>query len=175
MERSDIMEFKKILPSELDGVFETVGKGWFLLGAGSAADHNMMTCSWGGLGVLWNKDVSFIFVRPTRHTFGYVENELKYSICLFDEEYRDALNFCGTHSGRDCDKAQEAGLTPIDIDGTVAFAEAKTVLICEKVYFDDIKPEQFLEYNLRKHYPKSDYHRMYVGEIKSVYTKEDVA
>jgi len=169
------MEFKKILPSELDGVFETVGKGWFLLGAGSAADHNMMTCSWGGLGVLWNKDVSFIFVRPTRHTFGYVENELKYSICLFDEEYRDALNFCGTHSGRDCDKAQEAGLTPIDIDGTVAFAEAKTVLICEKVYFDDIKPEQFLEYNLRKHYPKSDYHRMYVGEIKSVYTKEDVA
>ena len=169
------MEFKKILPSELDGVFETVGKGWFLLGAGSAADHNMMTCSWGGLGVLWNKDVSFVFVRPTRHTFGYVENELKYSICLFDEEYRDALNFCGTHSGRDYDKAQEAGLTPIDIDGTVAFAEAKTVLICEKVYFDDIKPEQFLEYNLRKHYPKSDYHRMYVGEIKSVYTKEDVA
>ena len=175
MERSDIMEFKKILPSELDGVFETVGKGWFLLGAGSAADHNMMTCSWGGLGVLWHKDVSFVFVRPTRHTFGYVENELKYSICLFDEEYRDALNFCGTHSGRDYDKAQEAGLTPIDIDGTVAFAEAKTVLICEKVYFDDIKPEQFLEYNLRKHYPKSDYHRMYVGEIKSVYTKEDVA
>ena len=166
------MEYKRILPSELDGVFETVGKGWFLLSAGDEKDNNMMTCSWGGLGVLWNKDVSFVFVRPTRHTFGYIENELKYAICLFDEEYRDTLTFCGRHSGRDCDKAQEAGLTPFGIDGTVAFREARTILICEKVYFDDIKPEQFLEYNLRKHYPESDYHRMYVGEIKAVYTRE---
>lgn len=165
------MEFKKILTTELDGVFDAVGKKHFLLGAGTAADHNMMTCSWGGLGVLWNKDVSFVFVRPSRHTFGYIENELKYSICFFDEEYRDALNFCGSHSGRDCDKAREAELTPVDLDGTVAFAEARTVLICEKVYFGDITPEQFLEYNVRKFYPEGDYHRMYIGEIKAVYTK----
>lgn len=166
------MDFKRILTTDLDGVFESVGKKWFLLGAGSAADHNMMTCSWGGLGVLWGDDVSFVFVRPTRHTFGYIENELKYSICFFDEADKPKLSFCGTHSGRDCDKAQEAELTPIDIDGTVAFAEARTVLICEKLYFDDIKPEQFLEYDLRKHYPEGDYHRMYVGRIKAVYTRD---
>lgn len=166
------MAFKQILDSDFNSVFETVGKNWFLLAAGNAADHNMMTCSWGGLGVLWEKDVSFVFVRPSRHTFGYVENELKYTINLFDEEYRQALSFCGSHSGRDCDKAQEAGLTPVDLDGTVAFEEAKTVLVCEKVYFDDIMPEQFLEYNIRKNYPHGDYHRMYIGEIKAVYTKE---
>lgn len=165
------MEFKKILTEELDGVFEKIGKKWFLLGAGNSADHDMMTCSWGGLGVLWGDDVSFIFVRPTRYTFGYIENESKYSICLFDEKYKDKLSFCGSHSGRECDKAQEAGLTPIDIDGTIAFEEADTVIVCEKLYFDDIKPEQFLEYNLRKHYPEGDYHRMYVGRIKQVYTK----
>lgn len=166
------MAFKQILDTDLNNVFEMVGKKWFLLAAGNSADHNMMTCSWGGLGVLWEKDVSFVFVRPSRHTFGYVENELKYTINIFDEEYRQALNFCGSHSGRDCDKAQEAGLTPIDLDGSVAFEEASVVLVCEKVYFDDIKPEQFLEYNIRKNYPHGDYHRMYVGEIKAVYKKD---
>lgn len=165
------MKFKKMLTTEFDRVFDSVGRRKFLLGAGCAADHNMMTCGWGGLGVLWGDDVSFIFVRPTRHTFTYIENEPKYSVCLFDEEDKEKLNFCGTHSGKDCDKAQEAGLTPIDLDGTVAFAEAREILICEKLYFDDIKPEQFLEYNLCKHYPEGDYHRVYIGRIKAVYKR----
>ena len=46
-----------------------------------------------------------------------------------------------------------------------------TLVVCEKLYFGDITPEQFLEYNLRRHYPDGDYHRMYIGEIKAVYTR----
>ncbi len=38
-------------------------------------DCNTMTASWGGLGVLWNKPMATIYVRPQRYTFQFLEGE----------------------------------------------------------------------------------------------------
>jgi len=35
---------------------------------------NTITASWGGFGVLWGKNVAFIFIRPQRYTKEFVEN-----------------------------------------------------------------------------------------------------
>ena len=48
--------------------FTSIGKDWMLITAGDAAQYNTMTASWGGLGFLWNKPVSYIFIRPQRYT-----------------------------------------------------------------------------------------------------------
>jgi len=58
-----------------------------------------------------------------------------------------------------------AGLTPVKDDGFVYFGEARLVLACRKLYFQDIAPERFLDLRIEGMYPKKDYHRMYVGEI----------
>ena len=73
----------------------------------------MMTASWGGLGHLYNKPVAFCFINPTRHTVRYMETHDTYTLSFYTETYREALNYCGSHSGRNEDKVQGSGLTPL--------------------------------------------------------------
>ncbi|GHV04161.1 flavin reductase [Spirochaetia bacterium] len=163
---------------------ERIGSGWMLITAGteSAGDWNTMTASWGGLGVLWGRDVAFMFIRPSRHTFGFANDNPLFTLSFFDKGYRDALSLCGEKSGRDIDKAAEAGLNPIVFDhsiaggkaaGAVGFKEASEIIVCRKLYTHDFDPAAFLDPVLiEKSYGGTDYHRMYIGEIVSLLTKK---
>ncbi len=137
-----------------------------LITAGMPDRFNTMTASWGGLGVLWERKVAFCFIRPTRYTYEFVERSERYTLSFFREQNRKALTFCGTHSGRDRDKVREAGLTPVRDGGFIYFNEARLVLECRKIYFQDIGPERFLDREINEMYSEKDYHRMYVGEIE---------
>jgi flavin reductase (DIM6/NTAB) family NADH-FMN oxidoreductase RutF len=57
---------------------------------------NTMTASWGGMGVLWNKNVFFCFVRPQRYTHEFTEAADEITLSFLGEEYRNALKFCGS-------------------------------------------------------------------------------
>lgn len=151
-----------------------IGKDWMLITSGSLdKGYNTMTASWGGMGVLWNKPVSFIFIRPQRYTYEFVEKNDRYTVSFFDENYRSALTFCGKNSGRDYDKAKETGLTPVEAGESVSFKEARLILVCKKLYLQDLKPDGFLFNNLiSDNYPNKDFHRMYVGEIEKAFIKE---
>jgi len=87
-----------------DNLFNKIEREWFLICAGNKEDFNMMTAGWGGFGIIWNKPVSTIYVRPVRHTFDLLEKYGKYSICFFDKNYKDKLQYCGSNSGRDVKK-----------------------------------------------------------------------
>ena len=161
--------FKETTISEInENVFNMIGKRWMLITAGNKENFNMMTASWGGLGVLWNKNVAFCFIRPHRYTYKFAEEQDYFTLSFYDEKYRDALNICGTKSGRDIDKAKETGLVPVFDDNGVYFEQAQIVLKCKKLYFQDINPTNFLSGEIDLNYSKKDYHRMYVGEITGV-------
>ena len=161
-------EFITISPYEMEGnPFQMIDKQWMLITAGNEEKANTMTASWGGLGILWNKPVSFAFIRPTRYTYEFIEREDGYSLCFFDESYRDALKVCGTVSGRDRDKIAECGLTLRYEDGIPYFDQAETVLICRKLAAQDMDPAGFVDSSVEKHY-NNDYHRVYTGEITKV-------
>lgn len=153
--------------------FTTISKDWFLLTAGTDEAFNTMTCSWGAMGEIWNNPSVTAYVRTSRHTFGFMEDGERFTISVFPEEYRKALAFCGSHSGRDCDKVGETGLTPVTLDGAVAFAEAKLVFVCEKVYSQMMDESCFAapEY-AEKFYGSDTMHKMYIGKIVKVYEKE---
>lgn len=145
---------------------------WALVTAGGKDSYNTMTVSWGTLGELWGKDVCTVFIRPQRHTLGFVENNEYFTLSVFGEEYRKALTFCGSKSGRDYDKAKETGLTPKDMDGVTAFEEAEIIIKCRKLYADSFKKENFIDGETdRSVYAAGDYHRFFVGEIVGVYVK----
>lgn len=165
--------FTEINPLELnESPFRIIGKEWMLLTAGTPKKWNTMTASWGAMGELWFKPVAFTFLRPQRYTLEFVEREPVFTLSFFDEKYRTALNFCGAHTGREFDKAAETGLTPFATEnGSVAFAEARLVLECRKLYFQDLDPSHFLDPSIEQNYPKQDYHRMFVGEVVKALVK----
>lgn len=164
--------FQEILPAQMGGdVFTRIGKQWMLVSAGQPNAMNTMTASWGGLGILWNKPVSTAYIRPSRYTMEFVEREAYYSLCFFDESHREALTFCGRHSGRDTDKLAATGLTPCFDEAAPYFEEAELVLICRKLYTQDMDPAGFAEASIEDNYHGTDYHRQYIGEIVKVLKK----
>ncbi len=168
------MAFIKKDPSELTvNPFTTIGNDWFLLTAGTPEHYNTMTASWGAMGVIWGSPSVTAYVRTSRHTMTYMEEQDTFSICVLEDGYRDALAFCGSHSGRDYDKAKETGLTPMELDGTTVFEQAKLVIICEKQYAQMMEQDAFTQKDTyERWYGKDPMHKMYIGNIKSVYVKD---
>jgi len=159
--------------------FQRIGSDWMLVTAGDLKDDkgnwNTMTASWGGLGILWTKKVAFVFVRHSRHTFQFVNDSPILTLSFFDDDHRNALKLCGEKSGRDIDKATASGLTPIFFtegpsNGAVAFNEAKDILVCKKLYSQNIESSCFIEKDIiKKVYSDNDFHRMYVAEVVGYY------
>ena len=167
--------YKQIKPSEIEGnLIDLIASDWMLVTAGDRHKFNTMTANWGGVGHLWNKPVVFVFVRPERYTFQFIENSEGFTLSFYNETYRDALNICGTKSGRDCNKVAEAGLTAhFTGAGLPAFEEAKLVMECRKLYATMLKKEEFLDTQpLKTHYTtKGGLHKLYIAEIEKVWIR----
>ena len=152
--------------------FQKIGKQWMLITAGDESGYNTMTASWGGLGVLWQRNVATVYIRPQRYTKSFVDNGDYFTISFYGEDYRKALQLCGTLSGKDTDKVQQAGLTPYFIDGTTAFAQADLIIVCRKLYHQELLLELFDAPEVeREVYPQKDYHTMYIGEVVKILQK----
>ncbi|OJU08161.1 MAG: flavin reductase [Clostridiales bacterium 43-6] len=165
------MAFKEITAKELEeNPFRMIADEWMLVTAGNEAKFNTMTASWGFLGEMWNKDVAVTVVRPQRYTYEFIEKEELFTLSFYGDR-KDIHKTCGTKSGRDVDKVAEIGLTPVFSDGTVFFEEARIVLVCKKIFAQDIKEESFIDKDNLKWYPEKDFHRAYFGEILKVYVK----
>jgi flavin reductase (DIM6/NTAB) family NADH-FMN oxidoreductase RutF len=157
-------------------VWSLISRDWMLVTAGTAASWNTMTASWGGFAAAWNLDLALALVRPSRYTHEFMEGAEGFTLSFLPEGMRRALELCGSKSGRDCDKAREAGLTPRDFGAgagegaaspRIAFEEARLVLTCRKVFAQDLDPDSFVDRSIvRDHYAKGDLHRLYAGAIE---------
>ncbi len=139
-------------------------------GANEPGRFNSMTIGWGGIGVYWKRPMIQVAVRPTRHTYQFIEEYDSFTVCAFSAQYKEALTIMGTKSGRDTDKVRESKLNPCPSTQIAApgYHEAELILECRKVYFDDLNPTQAGEI-VEGFYPKKDYHRFYFGEILAIY------
>ncbi|ADN02602.1 flavin reductase family protein [Spirochaeta thermophila] len=154
--------------------FTSTAERWFLLTAGSRDTWNTMTCSWGTFGTLWHKPVCMVFVRPTRYTHRLMEESETFTLSFLPDEHRSILQFCGSHSGRDVDKAAATGLVPVELSAGIGFAQADLVIECRKLARWPMLPEGFLDAEaIEVLYPKKDYHTIYVGEILEIWEKRE--
>lgn len=167
------MSFKEVKAEELQfNPFTKIGKEWMLVTAGDEKKCNTMTASWGGIGVMWGKNVVNVYIRQTRYTKEFVDQNDTFTLSFLGEEYRKALNICGTVSGRDTDKMKDAGIHPYFVDGTTGIEEADMILVCHKLSETYIDPKDFSEEIDKKWYPDKNYHTMYIAEIQKVLVKE---
>jgi len=153
-----------------ENVFSLIGDRWMLVTAGDEEGCNTMTASWGGLGVLWGKNVATVYVRPQRYTRTFMEQGDYFTLSFFPEEYRPKLAFCGKVSGRDTDKIKESGLTvQYGVGSAPYFAQASLVLVCKKLYTQELAPDRFQSEDIAAFYPEKDYHQIYIGDIVEAY------
>ena len=149
--------------------FIKLSKEWALVTSGSKAKFNTMTVSWGGVGVLWGKNGVFIIIRDSRYTKEFIDNGDFFSLSFLNEQYREALSFCGSKSGRDHDKFAEAGLTPAFRHSIPYPDESNLVILCRKMAAVPITEDSFTDASImEKWYATNDMHTMYVGEIIDV-------
>ena len=168
--------FYEVSAVELDNAARLIGKDWTLITVrddSKKSGANVMTASWGFTGFLWNKNVAQIFIRPERHTFGLVESEDRFSLAFFGNKNRELLKLSGMKSGRDIDKLELFGLDTVLLDGVPAVAKAELVLVCRKLYAQDIKKECFLDTAPLAYYEKDGLHRAYIVEIEKAYVRID--
>lgn len=171
---------KSIRPEAIpDNVFKLIGKDWMLVSACTTREDeegniitgrpNTMTASWGGMGVMWNKNVATLYIRPSRYTKELLDASDCFSLSILPDKYRTALNYCGSHSGRDGDKFREAKLKVNYMNNVPWVDEARLVIFCRKLYSQEISPYGFVEEKLcKQNYKNDDFHTMYIGEIEKV-------
>ena len=154
-------------------VFSLFPQAMPLLTAGNRQELNTMVIGWGGLGTLWRKPVCTVYVRPQRYTYEFMERQDYFTVSVLNASHAETLKICGTRSGRDIDKVKTCGLSVAFGEGDAPyFEEAELVLVCRKLYADDIRGEAFVDLTIDDGcYPDRDYHRMYVGEVLQVLKK----
>ena len=164
--------FKEIKAQDIKGnLIDKIANEWMLISAGDKDGYNMMTASWGFVGEMWGKDSVIAMIRPQRYTMQFVDKNDYFAFSFYGDN-KDIHKVCGSKSGRDCNKTEETGLTPVFADNTVYFEEANLVIICKKQYADSLKEENFTDNAPLKWYENKDYHNMVFGSIEKVLIKE---
>lgn len=150
-----------------ENVFRLMDDDWMLVTAGEPDYFNTMTASWGGMGILWERPIALAFVRPQRFTRKFMDGYPSFTLSFFSEKHREVLEICGAKSGRNFNKVEAAGITPLlTEEGNMYFKESRLFLECRKLYQDDFQEHMFLQPEIaKKFYPSKDFHRFYIGEI----------
>lgn len=147
-----------------------------LLTAGTAERCNTMTIGWCQAGRLWNLPSCSVYVRPERYTYQFMEESEYFTVSVLPAGMKKAMTVCGTKSGRDMDKIRECGLTVrTGAGGAPFFEEAELVLVCKKLYVQDLAPAAVSPAGEKPILPfygsQGGWHRVYTGEVVEAYTK----
>ena len=163
------VEVKTLTPE----IFRMFQVNTALLTAGDEKHLNTMTIGWGQLGTLWNLPVCTVYVRPERYTYEFMEAQDTFSVSVLPDSARDIARLCGTRSGREVDKVSACNLTVCRGAGnTPFFEEAELVLVCRKLFVQDMDPACVRDERIFATYgEKGGWHRIYTGEVLEAYCK----
>jgi flavin reductase (DIM6/NTAB) family NADH-FMN oxidoreductase RutF len=168
--------FKSISPEEItDNVFKLVGKDFTVITAGKEPEHNSMTASWGGLGILFEKPVTWCFLRASRYTLELIKKEHSYTMSYFPDQYKEQVLFFGSKTGKNTDKMKETTLTAVQTpSGNVSYKEAKLIIECKLTELTSVNPDDFYtsegkDFINGAYQEVKDYHKLVFGEITNVW------
>lgn len=158
--------------------FQENGFEWFheaeLLCAGDKQKSNAMTIGWGGIGTLWGRTALTVYVAEKRYTKEFMDRAQYFTVMAFDVEQSKVLNYMGSKSGRDGDKAKALGLhTAYTANGTPYYTEATMVIECKIMYAAPFDPQYFKSdapKNMYANFP-AGIHSMYIGEVVNAWKK----
>lgn len=159
----------------LNELVATVSQGLLLTSLNPAGQPNTMTIGWGTVGIVWSRPMFVALVRPSRYTYECIEATGDFTVNVPYPDMADVVEFCGTKSGRDCDKFAECDLTAVDSTTVKSpcIDQCGLVYECQVVQSTDVVPENFAPEIIREFYPGGDFHRVYFGHILRAVADED--
>ena len=170
--------FTEIEPTDIsDNVFKLFGKDYTVITAGNDSYFNSMTAAYGGFGIQFGLPSTWCFLRANRYTLDFIRGEQAYTMCWFDDEYKDAVLYFGSISGRNSDKMANNPLTyVITPDGNIAYKESILILECKLMQITTVSPDDFYFQKGKEFVEKGfedaqDYHKLVFGEITKVWRK----
>ena len=96
-------------------------------------EYNLLTIAWTGT-VCTNPPMCYISVRKERHSYDIIRRTGEFVINITTEELAKATDWCGVRSGRDENKWEAMGLTPMVTEHVKAPIVAESPLsICCRV------------------------------------------
>ncbi len=165
------MAFKETNIKELNENFiKNIADEWMLIAAGDESGYNMMTASWGFVGEMWGSDTVIAAVRPQRYTMEFIDKSDYFTLSFYGDK-KEIHKVCGSRSGREVNKTELTGLTPVFSDNTVYFDDARLVIVCKKQYVAPLKEEGFLDKEILNKWYNGDLHNMIFGKIEKVLIK----
>lgn len=135
--------------------------------------QNIITLGWGIIGPFYHDNPIFaIAITPARYSWHFIEEIGEFVIAVPDERLRPAADLCGTKSGRDMDKFQAAGLTPVKS----AQIRPPSILECPinvecRNYTKVVPPHRLLTPEHRRK-PVANQHTIYFAEVVGTYRYE---
>lgn len=151
-------------------------EGLLLVSVGKDGKPNAMTIGWGTLGPVWGRPMFAALVRPSRHTYGLIEESGDFTVNLMPKSLASALDYCGSRSGREVDKLAELGLRTVSSRSvrSPGLEQAALTLECRVVQKTDLVPEWLDPEIQRSAYSKGDHHRVYFGQILATYADPEL-
>lgn len=149
--------------------------GLLLVSVDSKGKPNVMTIGWGSIGLIWGKPMFVVLVRPSRFTYGLIEQTGDFTVNVPPKGLAETVAYCGSVSGRDHDKFAEKGLTAIPAKRVKSPIIEQCVIHyeCKVVHKNDVIPAELASEIPGEYYPEDNYHRIFFGEILSVYASSD--
>lgn len=121
-------------------------------------EYNIITVAWTGT-ICSDPPMCYVSVRPERHSHEMIMRTGEFVINLTTEALARATDWCGVHSGRDCNKFREMGLTP------EKGQEVQTPLIAESPLNIECRVEEV------KHLGSHD---MFIAKVVAVNAEESL-
>lgn len=169
--------YEAVSPEEFnENIFKLVGKDFTVITAGEKP--NSMVASWGGIGIMFNKPVTWNFLRANRYTLEKMRETGTFTMCWFPDQYKGDIMQFGTKSGRNTDKMSQTKLTPMATpDGYPAYAEAKIIIECKLIAASTVSKDEFYTEEaktfLQEGYDDAkDWHKLVYGEITNIYIRK---
>ena len=153
----------EILPALDKGIFMTTKVG---------DEVNTMTIAWGGINLIWNKQVFVAYVRYSRYTYDMLQNTDEFTISVpIDNNLRKELGICGTKSGRNTNKIEECNFTMANgrIVDTPIISDCELHFECKVIYKQAMEPNSIPKDILKRNYTNNDFHVIFYGEIVDSY------
>ena len=168
-------------------IFEYAGhicscmKKGILLTTSAGDEVNTMTIGWGKIGIEWNRPIFIAYVRESRHTKSLLEENGEFTVNIpYGEFDSEILKYCGTKSGRACNKVQDLKLTlePSNTVSVPGIKELPLTIECKVIYAQKQDLDAVPADILNRFYPEDssgfrDYHIAYYGEITDAYLIEE--
>ena len=88
----------------MEETYKNLDPGLLLASIGKNGENNIMTIGWGLIGVLFRKPTFIVAVRKSRYSYKLLNETGVFTVNVPGEGMAEAVDFCGTKSGRDYDK-----------------------------------------------------------------------